>query len=83
MIETIGAPELIIIALVIILLFGVGKMANLGRDLGASVREFRHAIRDEDGVPDGDVPPGIAPRAPPPAPPPGAPPTTGKPPHVF
>jgi sec-independent protein translocase protein TatA len=48
MLGPLGAPELIIIAVVVVLLFGVGKLSGLGRDLGASVKEFRKAIKDED-----------------------------------
>ncbi len=48
MFGSLGAPELIIIALVIILIFGVGKISGLGRELGTSIKEFRRAVKDED-----------------------------------
>lgn len=48
MFETIGAPELIIIGLVVVLLFGVGKIGNLGKELGTSVKEFRKAMAEDD-----------------------------------
>jgi len=51
MIDTIGAPELIIILLIVILLFGAGKVGKLGKELGSSVKEFRRAVRDEDQQP--------------------------------
>jgi sec-independent protein translocase protein TatA len=51
MIDTIGAPELIIILLIVILLFGAGKVGKLGKELGSSVKEFRRAVRDEDDQP--------------------------------
>lgn len=44
----IGAPELIIIAVIVLLLFGPGKAADLGSSLGKGIREFRHSIKDED-----------------------------------
>lgn len=44
----IGAPELIIIAIIVLLLFGPGKAADLGGSLGRSIREFRKATREED-----------------------------------
>lgn len=47
MFETIGAPELIIIGLVVILLFGAGKVAHLGKGLGDGVREFRRAMHED------------------------------------
>ena len=51
MFGSLGAPELAIIGVVLILLFGVGKMTGLGKDLGSSVKEFRKAIKDEDAQP--------------------------------
>ncbi|MCC6421418.1 MAG: twin-arginine translocase TatA/TatE family subunit [Gemmataceae bacterium] len=48
MFGSLGAPELIIIGLIVILLFGVGKLSGLGKDLGSSVKEFRRAVKDED-----------------------------------
>jgi sec-independent protein translocase protein TatA len=49
--ETIGAPELIIIGLVLILLFGAGKVAHLGKGLGDGVREFRRAMNEDSAEP--------------------------------
>ncbi|MCZ2109253.1 MAG: twin-arginine translocase TatA/TatE family subunit [Dehalococcoidia bacterium] len=51
MFGSLGAPELIIIGVIVILLFGVGKLSGLGKDLGSSVKEFRKAIKDEDEQP--------------------------------
>jgi sec-independent protein translocase protein TatA len=48
MFGSLGAPELIIIGLVIVLLFGVGKISGLGREIGGSIKEFRKAVKDED-----------------------------------
>ena len=44
----IGAPELIIILLIVIVLFGAGRVGKLGKDIGTSVKEFRKAVKDED-----------------------------------
>lgn len=49
MFGTLGTPEIIIIGIVIILIFGVGKISGIGRDLGSSIKEFRKAVKDEDG----------------------------------
>jgi len=46
----IGAPELIIIAIIVLLLFGPGKAADLGGSLGKSIREFRKATREDEGA---------------------------------
>jgi len=38
-----GLPELLIILVIIIIIFGVGKLPELGGALGKSIREFRQA----------------------------------------
>jgi sec-independent protein translocase protein TatA len=45
-VETIGAPELLIVLLVVVLLFGSKKVPELARSLGQSVKEFRKGTRD-------------------------------------
>jgi sec-independent protein translocase protein TatA len=40
----IGAPELIIILVVLLLLFGARKLPDLARSLGASAKEFRRGL---------------------------------------
>lgn len=48
MIGSLGAPELLIILAVVILIFGIGRISGLGRELGSSIKEFRKAVKDED-----------------------------------
>jgi sec-independent protein translocase protein TatA len=43
-----GAPELIIILVIIVLIFGVGKLPEVGQALGKGIREFRSATDDDD-----------------------------------
>lgn len=53
----VGPFELIIILLIVIAVFGAGRIAGIGRALGTSVREFREEARneeDEEGEGDGD-----------------------------
>jgi len=53
----VGPFELIIILLIVIAVFGAGRIAGIGRALGTSVREFREEARneeDEDGEGDGE-----------------------------
>lgn len=45
--ETIGAPELLIILVVVVLLFGSKKVPELARSLGQSVKEFRKGTHDD------------------------------------
>jgi sec-independent protein translocase protein TatA len=51
----IGAPEIIIILLVIVILFGAKKLPELARSLGRSSSEFKKGMR-EGGVDDRPVP---------------------------
>ncbi|MFL7868112.1 MAG: twin-arginine translocase TatA/TatE family subunit [Anaerolineales bacterium] len=40
----IGAPELIIILVVVLLIFGPGRIVKLAHELGASIRQFRQGL---------------------------------------
>ena len=52
-----GAPELIIILVIIILIFGVGKLPEVGQALGKGIREFRGAAEAGDDKKDDDPKP--------------------------
>lgn len=39
-----GVPELSILLIIVVLLFGVGRISKIGADLGKSIREFRSGI---------------------------------------
>lgn len=43
---SIGGPELFLILLIIVILFGAKKLPELARGLGEGIREFRKAARD-------------------------------------
>ena len=43
-----GSSETLIIILVLVLLFGAGKIPELAKSLGKGIREFRKATKDED-----------------------------------
>ena len=45
-----GAPELIIILLVVLLLFGANKLPKLAKSLGEASKEFRKGVGDADGA---------------------------------
>ena len=40
--------QLLIIAVIVVLLFGTNKLRNLGSDLGSSIRGFKKSMSDED-----------------------------------
>ncbi|BAH83457.1 twin-arginine translocase TatA/TatE family subunit [Candidatus Ishikawella capsulata] len=50
----IGVGQLLIIAAIIVLLFGSNKLSNLGTDLGTAIRGFKKAINDEETKEDQD-----------------------------
>jgi len=42
-----GAPELILILLIIVLLFGVGRIGKVGKELGTGIRAFREGLQGD------------------------------------
>ena len=46
MFNNIGAPELIVIALVLLLLFGGKKLPELAKGVGDAIREFKKAAKE-------------------------------------
>lgn len=55
---TIGPLEIIIVLVVVILLFGVGRIGKIGGELGKSIREFRKGLEgDEKKAVDGTTAP--------------------------
>ena len=45
----IGVPELVIVLVIVMIIFGVGRLTEIGGALGRSIREFRKASTDEAG----------------------------------
>ncbi len=45
---SLGPTELILIALILVLIFGASKLGDIGGALGKSVREFKKAQKDEE-----------------------------------
>ena len=43
MIPSLGVPELIVLLVIILIIFGVGRLPEVGGALGKSIREFRRA----------------------------------------
>lgn len=43
-----GAPELMLILVIVIVLFGASRLGSLGRELGTGIKEFKKATQSED-----------------------------------
>ncbi len=43
-----GVPELLIVLLIVVIFFGVGRLPELGGAIGKSIREFRKAVSEEE-----------------------------------
>lgn len=43
----IGLPELLVILLVCLLLFGANRLPDIGRSLGEGIREFKKSLKDD------------------------------------
>jgi sec-independent protein translocase protein TatA len=45
---TLGAPELLIVLAIVVVLFGASRIPEIMGGMGKGIREFRRATRDED-----------------------------------
>lgn len=46
-----GGMEWVIILVIVLIVFGVGKLPQIGGAIGKSIKEFRDASKDEQGTP--------------------------------
>jgi len=46
-----GMPELLIIMMIVLLVFGAGKLPEIGGAIGKGIRGFRHAMSEPQTVP--------------------------------
>ncbi len=48
----IGVPELIVILVILLLLFGAKKLPELARSIGSSAKELKDAMKDDEPASD-------------------------------
>ncbi len=48
MFKSFGLPELLIILAVVVLLFGVGRIGKIAKELGGGIRSFKDGLQGKD-----------------------------------
>jgi sec-independent protein translocase protein TatA len=44
----IGLPELLVILVIVVLIFGVGRVTKIGGELGGAIRSFRKGLKGDE-----------------------------------
>lgn len=42
----IGAPELLVVLIIVLLIFGPGRIVKVSREIGSSIRQFREGLTE-------------------------------------
>jgi len=48
MFGSLGLPEILLILLIVVLIFGTSRIPELGRGLGEGIKNFRKAVKGQD-----------------------------------
>ena len=48
MFGSLGLPELLVILVIVIVIFGAGRLPQLGRGLGEGIQNFKNGLRGSD-----------------------------------
>lgn len=46
---SVGLPELLIILVIVVIIFGASRLPQLGRGLGEGIQNFRDGLKSKDG----------------------------------
>ena len=57
MFGSLGAPELLIILAILVVLFGATRIGDIGKGIGRGIREFRRELKDEKQAEEADKEP--------------------------
>jgi sec-independent protein translocase protein TatA len=57
MFGSLGVPELLLILLIVIIIFGAGKLPQLGKGLGEGIRNFKDSVKNGQEGSKKDAPP--------------------------
>jgi len=47
---SLGWPELLIIALIAVVLFGAGRLADIGKGLGQGIKHFKKGLKEAEDI---------------------------------
>jgi sec-independent protein translocase protein TatA len=47
MLPRVGFPELVVILVIVILIFGANKLPQLGKGIGSAIKNFKEGMKDE------------------------------------
>ncbi|GAP11989.1 twin arginine-targeting protein translocase, TatA/E family [Bellilinea caldifistulae] len=54
MIRNFSGWELLVVLVIVLLLFGVGRISKIAKELGSGIRAFREGLKGEEEQPDRD-----------------------------
>lgn len=48
MFQNFGITEILLVLVIVVLVFGVGRISKVAKELGSSIRSFREGLKGED-----------------------------------
>jgi sec-independent protein translocase protein TatA len=47
---SIGMPELMVILVIVVIIFGAGKLPQIGENMGKAIRNFKRSTQDKETI---------------------------------